>query len=371
MGTAAWTNWRAFEAGEIERENADDELHSDKEFIGKAGTFGPYTLTPVARGDLGSELFPALILHLGLHTSLMPEIIVDGKLAPTRTDAYHGGILSDEIAALVSLELGTRLRFAGTRSLSGIHRGDDPSQGPYLLDVPRTARPGSAGREILPRCLSRSADLNDLDLTIKFSSIDEKHQVPLVRAARSYADAIWWANQDPNQAWLQLVTALEIAAKTEQSTVLSPEDAIAELDPDLWMLLKDLDDAVRASIAKRLAPQHRITRTFLDFVVAFAPGPPAVRNTWNELDWSAMREHARIIYRHRSKALHEGTPFPLPMLAQEPSQDPHGTPAEVPDGLNSGGAGAVWMADQYPMTLSMFEYIVRGVLLNWWRKLMP
>lgn len=367
MGTAAWTNWGAFNAGDREREFAEDELHSDSQFLGGPKTFGPYSLSIIFRDHQRADVCPAVILRAGVHTSLTPEVIVDGELTETDTKGYHGGILSDEIAALISLELGVRLRFAGTRLLSGIHHGGERAGGPYLFDVPRATRPGTPDREILPNCLTREPNLDNLDLTIRFSTVKEKDQVQLIRAARSYADAIWWANEDPNQAWLQLVTAIEIVAKSQQSGSYVPEEVIEELDPALWALLKDLDDNVRSKLAKMLAPQHRITQTFIDFVAKFAPDPPPVRSTWDELDWSNMEEHARVIYRHRSKALHEGTPFPLPMLREAPAVDGNGTPAEIPGGLNSGGAGGVWMADQYPMTLSMFEYITRGAILKWWQ----
>jgi hypothetical protein len=371
MGTAAWTNWQAFEAGAQEREHVEDELHSDTGFRGSPKIFGPYTLSIIFRHHQRADVCPALILRSGLHASLTPDILVDGQLVETNTKGYHGGILSDEIAALVALELGVRLRFAGTRLMSGIHHNDEPAGGPYLFDVPRATRPGTPDREILPNSLVRDANLDNLDLTTKFATVREEDQVQIIRAARSYADATWWANEDPNQAWLQLVTALEIAAKAQQSGSYDPQEVIEELDPELWSLLKDLNEDLRAKLAKRLAPQHRVTRTFIDFVTSFAPDPPRVRSAWDALDWSKIGQHARVIYKHRSKALHEGTPFPLPMLRPEPTTDENGTPAEVPGGLNSGGAGGVWMADQYPMTLSMFEYITRGALLRWWRTLTP
>lgn len=367
MGTAAWINWQAFDAGQKEREYAEDEFHSDTRFVGSPKTFGPYTLSIILREHQRADVCPALILRAGLHASLNPEILVDGELVGTNTKGYYGGTLSDEIAALVSLEFGVRLRFAGTRLLSGIHDDDERFTAPYLFDVPQEPRPGKPDREILPNSLERDANLNDLDLTLKFSSVPERDQVQLIRAARSYSQALWWANEDPNQAWLQLVTALEIAAKNQQSGSYSPQRVIEELDPELWTLLEALDHGARSKLTEKLAPQHRLTRTFIDFVTAFAPDPPAVRSSLGELDWGRMRDHARVIYRHRSKALHEGTPFPLPMLCPKPTIDKNGAPAEVPGGLNSGGAGGVWMADQYPMTLSMFEYITRGALLKWWR----
>lgn len=46
--------------------------------------------------------------------------------------------------------------------------------------------------------------------------MEETAQIELVRAARAYATGLWWSNEDQNQAWLQLVTAVEIAANHRQ-----------------------------------------------------------------------------------------------------------------------------------------------------------
>jgi hypothetical protein len=83
-----------------------------------------------------------------------------------------------------------------------------------------------------------------------------------------------------------------------------------------------------------------------------------------------MRKHAGVIYGHRSKALHTGKPFPMPML--EPPRRAGDQPLpEVPLGMSSGGLGGIWMAAETPMLLATFEHIARGALLKWWDELVP
>jgi hypothetical protein len=365
LGTDAWRNWRAFNDGHRELENFDDELQSDVRFLGGTVSVGPYGLSTVFRepGVVG----PAVIVHGGVHANLLPEIIIDGKLAKTNATAYHGGTMTDEIAALISLELGVRVRMAGTLRLSGIHDDDGPRE-PIYFEVPRLAQPGRTNREMLPQARARRADLSTLSRLASFPTLDEEEQVELVRAARSYATALWWANEDPNQAWLQLVTAVETAATGQQVTLVDPLTLIEDTWPELWAALQPADEATKMRVADLIAPQMKATRKFMDFVNAYAPPPPDERPDFDTLDWKDMRKHARTIYGHRSTALHGGKPFPMPMLVA-PRPEESGAMQEVPGGLNAGGLGGVWMAAETPMLLSTFEYIARGALLRWWDEL--
>lgn len=363
MGTHAWTNWREFDPGAEAVEDADDELHSDRQFTGLPAPFGPYSLTPVMRRQ--SSVGEAVILHEAIHTNLIPEIVVNGKLARPDSSAYHGGTMGDEIAALVSLELGVRLRFAGIRQTSGIRYPDEVPRPPIAFEVPRLVRPGAPDREVLPRVMQRSASLDRLTLLSSFPALDERAQAELVRAARSYADAIWWANEDPNQAWLQLVTAIETAAKCRQTVSASSAELVEELWPDLWEAMGPADDATKAAMSEFVAPQMKAKRTFLDFLSECAPAPPELRPEYTELDWDRMRKHAATIYTHRSDALHGAKPFPAPML-DIPRIEQTGAIQESPDGLNAGALGGIWDAKETPMLLSTFEYIARGALLHWW-----
>jgi hypothetical protein len=369
MGTDAWRNWNAFNDEKPESENADDELYSDRHFVGGPSIHGPYALAAIVRDRPVTQpaVRPAVRLHVGLHENLTPDVVIDGELVPANSDAYHGGTASDEIAALVSLILGVRLRVAGTARLSGIHRHGEAHQ-PIYLEVAPLAHPGRLGREYIPATLTRPADLRQLDRLNSFPDLNENAQVELVRAARSYATGVWWSNEDQNQAWLQLVTAIEIAANYRQSVQATPQELVEDLWPELWAALQPADDAVRAEVSQRIAHQIRATRKFVDFLTECRPEPADLRPPHEELDWTKMAKHAKLIYGHRSAALHGGKPFPLPMLEQ-PRNEANGAIQEVPWGLNTGGLGGVWDAKEAPMLLSTFEHIARGSLLNWWDEL--
>lgn len=369
MGTHAWTNWNAHAAGYVEVERMEDDLYSDRYFAGGPTGHGPYSLSTVVgfEQEVTSSVRLALKLMSGAHADLAPRLVVDGELAPSDSKSYHGGTPGDEIAALVALTLGVRLRAAGTSRLSGFHeRG--VVRPPILLEVPALATPGRHGKEFIPAAMSRAADLGLLERLSGFPRISEEDQVELVRAARSYASGLWWSNEDQNQSWLYLVTAVEIAANQRQKVAASPEELIKSLWPELWTVLGPVEDTQRAMVSKMLAPQIRATKKFVDFLAECAPVPPSVRPTHGSLEWTEMRQHARRVYAHRSNALHGGKPFPLPMLEQ-PRTEANGAVQEVPYGLSSSGLGGSWMAEEAPMLLSTFEYIARGALLRWWDEL--
>ncbi|MFV9452759.1 hypothetical protein ACNJ7E_04715 [Rhodococcus sp. NM-2] len=364
MGTVAWKNWVAFNDGNPLIETYEDELHSDVSFFGGPISFGPHRLSTVLRRNTQAHVGPAIIVEGDLHADLIPEVVVDGELAPSDSKGYHGGTIGDEIAALISLELGVRIRFAGMRRSTGIQGSGLP---PFYMDVPRLARPGQPDREVLPHVVSRSTDLSGVSLLGSLPALDEDLQVELVRAARAYSQGIWWANEDPNQAWLQLVTAVEIAAGFRQKVADEPSALIEELWPELWTAIEPAEDSVRKKVSKLLAPQVRATRKFIDFLEKYSPARPDPEPQFDKLDWRQMRKHAQVVYRHRSKALHDGKPFPMPML-EVPRIDESGVLQETPSGLSAGGLGGVWLAEETPMLLSTFEYIVRGSLLRWWEE---
>jgi hypothetical protein len=367
VATQAWLNWRGFNDRQPESENFDDELQSDQIVVGGQVEVGPIRLTPVVRepGNVG----PAVILTCGIHANLAPEIVVDNQLAPSDSKGYHGGTIGDEIAALISLELGVRVRSAGTVRLSGIGRQGQRKSSGVHFEVPRLARPGRPGSEILPRVLSRTADLNSLVRLPQVSRISSSAHVELARAARAYATGLWWANEDPNQAWLQLVTAVEIASKQRQLSATSYSELLRERWGELWTSVETLDSDVQKAIAERVAPPMQATKTFIDFLTQYAPAPPDERPSFSMVDWSKMRGHVDRIYKYRSTLLHGGKPFPPPML-EVPRMDENGVHQEAPWGLNMGGYGGVWDQAETPMLLATFEHIVRGALLRWWGELL-
>ena len=121
-------------------------------------------------------------------------------------------------------------------------------------------------------------------------------------------------------------------------------------------------------------------KRFSDFLVAHDPGPPPERAPWTSIDWSDLRALVMDVYDRRSRALHNGRPFPEPML-RSPRWESNiklflirwiqriteviGT-ANLPDGIVTFAHDATSSNDEIPMLLWVFEHLVRGALTDWW-----
>jgi hypothetical protein len=87
-------------------------------------------------------------------------------------------------------------------------------------------------------------------------------------------------------------------------------------------------------------------------------------------DREEMRNSLRTIYNHRSRALHDGIPFPPAM--RDPVMYVGGVsaiPSERPSFISAHQGGGTWLAKDAPMFLHTFEYIARGAILNWFSTL--
>jgi hypothetical protein len=184
-----------------------------------------------------------------------------------------------------------------------------------------------------------------------------------------FQQALWYADADAQIAWLLLVGAVEAAAETWTPPSVTALERLRLAWPELEAVLERGDPVVAEQSAKMLAGQVRVTRRFLAFLGTFLPPPPDERPTeaWR-LDWGDMEDKLRTIYRHRSKALHAGVPFPLPMC-QAPREEPDGGWEELPSGLATHVGDAVWPVASTPMLLHVFAHIVAGALCGWWRTL--
>jgi hypothetical protein len=294
-------------------------------------------------------------------------------MSKTLAATYHGGTASDEIAALLSLCLGVRLKAGNHTRL--FQPDKDPRGAPWSFreyGLPDPLVPRSTLGPTIPR-LRRELDLDEAPaLLYRFPELAPSDSVVLVRAARLYQEGVWISESEPALAWLMLVAAVEAGAQQwGRRERLTPRERIRRATPALDDLLAQIDGDIADAIAGMLAGIMKATQKFVDFCTTFMPSPPDHRPPerfqllWEE---SELREALRLMYNYRSRALHDGTPFPWPMSWQPGLFGEENTERPF---SSSGGRGGIWRAEDIPLTLHAFEHIARNVLLNWWASLLP
>jgi len=204
-----------------------------------------------------------------------------------------------------------------------------------------------------------------------FSSLSPNLAIGLVRAARLYQDALWLSESEPNLSWLMLVSSVETVANLWRSANDLPQERLKASRPEL---AKYLEATGGPELCERLATEFAdsmgATKKFVEFLLEYLPRPPEKRPpAWGQVSWSRddMRTAFTRIYRHRSIALHTGTPFPWPMCQPPGKFDPSWEAVEErPIAIAISAYGGTWSAKDLPMMLHTFEYITRHALNSWW-----
>ncbi len=215
-------------------------------------------------------------------------------------------------------------------------------------------------------------DLEPLSLLPKLKPDDT---IALVRAARLYQDALWISESEPSLSWIMLVSSIETAANHWSKMDDSPIERLRNFKPALVDLLENgCEEGISSQVAELIAESIGSTKKFIDFVINFLPPQPAFRpSEFFQHSWEVqrMKRSMGIIYGYRSKALHDGRPFPAPMCDPPFRHPDWEAPAEKPFGVAASSKGGTWLSKDTPMLLHTFEYIVRNSLLNWWRSMIP
>ncbi len=288
-----------------------------------------------------------------------------------RPSLYHGGALSDEVAALAALAIGARVE-AGptTRQFStGDSRGRPIAYAGHQPPI----LPRGDGRVRLPG-MQGSRFLGDLQWLGDWVDRDPRDEIALIRSARLYQEALWICDAEPELAWLLLVSAVETVADRWHSVKVSKVDRLRDAKPRVVQLLEENCPSILAGIADELADSVGSTRKFVEFALHFLPPAPTIRPPEGfQIEWEpvAFAKMLRTIYNYRSKALHTGVPFPAPMCEAPINVSPALGICERPLGLATSTMSAVWLQKDTPMLLHIFAYVTREALKAWWSALKP
>lgn len=377
VGTPAYANWRAFLEEKPSLGAYEHLMYSDARLTGavKDG-LEPYRFFNLVPLEMRKGWVRAAVaLRVSLHADFQTPSPSRGE--KTKPPLYHGGGMVDELAALASLKCGVRFRIAGLTRLFEI--GGDP-QGKLTasLNLPEPPLLISATRNVgglsVPGFILDSATGEHSMMPIKeiktFATLSPEQAMDLVRAARLYQDALWVVESEPNLSWLMLVAAVETAANSFYATEEQPIERLRASRPEL---IESLEKAGGKELATKVANEFAnsigATRKFVDFLMKFCPAPPEQRPFEHyQIEWTPnnLKKVFRQVYGYRSRALHEGIPFPAPMC--EPPILPSSYVAEEKS-LGAGIGFNAWQAKDIPMLFHIFEYIARNALNAWWAEI--
>ncbi|MFI7026283.1 hypothetical protein ACIBMZ_26565 [Micromonospora sp. NPDC049900] len=364
-GPWGWENARAKLAGSPVTGALEIPCYTDRFDVSVERSEGPYTVvSTVEDTEAWDRVYGSarlgLIVRIEQHLPRSSEYYVDFTWEQGERDVSHGGDAGQELAALISLLLGIRLRAAGiSRSFdfsSGNPFGDlhDPGTAPHI--------PQTTSRPMLPYLehAGRTVDVERLSLLGSYAKLSMRQSRALVRAARSYQEAVWIANTDPRQAWLRLVTAAEAIAQFTQDD--PPLVRLRSLHPDIADWVASINDETLAGRVTELLVDHqKVIAKFLKFFDEFKPPPPNRRPVGgsDRMKWTELPQYLKAVYSARSKDLHVGTPVPQAMCRPPFVSERAGIASEM-----------IWPASTLEcprtMSLQMFEYLVRGSVINWW-----
>jgi hypothetical protein len=279
------------------------------------------------------------------------------RRAKTQIDAYHGGWVDEELAALLSLALGVRCWSGGPIRFWWSAEDDLGKPNTFYHRPPAISRPRHT---IVPHIARDRVRLYDCRTLLEgYPTLGPSQATALVRAARQYQLAVWSVDDDANLAWLQLVGALEAAAALQPVRGTSLE-LIDELWPELADLLRQADLDGAEDVVNGLADLVRATKKIRQLVKRYKPSPLHARPPEHEqVKWSSLTDRVTRIYKLRSSTLHKGVPMPGPHL--EPPK-PSGDPLPERPGATHGIGDAVWVDEDMPMYFHVFAHVVREVL---------
>ena len=360
-------------------------MYTDACFFGEFEiTLEPYrffNLLPTERRK--GRVRATVALRVSLHADFQTPSLSRGET--TDRALYHGGGMEDELAALASLKCGVRFRIGGLIREFDVE--DDPKgrlraygnlpEPPLLISDTRNVGGFSSSGFVLDSATGEHS-IMPIEKIKTFATLPAEKAIDLVRAARLYQNALWIVESEPNLAWLMLVAAVETAANSFYSADEPPLEEIKafRLDrlrasrPEFFKYLENTGgEELATKVANEFVDSTGVTKKFVDFLTKFCPDPPEQRPfDYFQVEWTEnnLKKVFGRVYDYRSKAVHEGIPFPAPMC--QPPILPSSYVAEEKS-LGAGVGPHMWQEKDIPILFHTFEYIARNALNAWWTKI--
>ncbi|WP_444928604.1 hypothetical protein ACJJIF_12080 [Microbulbifer sp. SSSA002] len=369
-GVLSYWNMKEFSPDAKPNSISEFPLYSDAHITGELNDEkGPYKFLNMISGTNGpGSINDAITLRMFWYIDDQSSYGVK-----TDTSKYHGGWVTDEIAALASLKLGIRVK-AGAVTRSYDAYSDDEFGRPRSTREKKPEINIGIRGAVLPSVV-KTVNISELGDLYSLHYLDEEQYIALVRASRMYQDALWIAESEPELAWLMLISSLETAANQWSSEQDTPVERLKASKPALAEMLFDSGgDVLVEKVANEIIHSLGATTKFIKFCLEFMPDEPEKRPPeWMRVKWTktGYREILGKLYGYRSSALHGGTPFPAPLCSPPDSISKEEYPTEKGSlGLAAHTLGASWKAEDLPISMDTFHYFANGVLNKWWSSLL-
>jgi hypothetical protein len=357
-------NWQAFNEGLPWLASAEYPFFTDAWVTGEIN-LGPYSFMNTVAASMNRAIKPGIVLRYAMHREWdYPDF------RHTDVATYHGGSAPEELAALASLCLGVRFR-AG-RSTRRFEPRGDPKGHPEEIGDQIEPYFKCSTPPMIPGATSGQHAIEGVRLLPTLLTMSATKVNALIRAARLYQDALWLCESEPELSWLLLVSATESAAHEWHKEAEEITERLKSSKPDLFKYLEGhSDQTLLMRIANEFADTLGSTQKFVKFCLTHMPVAPSVRPAkWAQFAWSKnkLREALSKVYEYRSRALHDGRPFPAPMCTPPGCLQGWEAPSETMTSIGTHQNGSTWLKKDVPFHLHIFEYIARSAILDWWRR---
>ena len=310
------------------------EVIADAHIVGEC-TYGPYYFTvwepPKSEGEERK-----LCLRV-------PHKVGFWGDESNRGSFYHGGGIADELVALASLFFRRRFKLGPI-----VRINDEPryitKDGQRFIDSP---------------LISGSSNLQELSNWLKLvERLNSKYHQKFILAVRFYHQALLLIEEQPDLAYLNLVSAIESLC---QDTDIG-EVRLSELDEGLAKLVNSIENEnLRNKIEQAILKRERFhKRKFVTFILNHMEesfwteeGRPEVGRIRPE----DLPDILKRIYDQRSRTLHNGEPFP-PTVFSPPTYYEE----EIPFSLSVTHMGRKWERKEFIPHPHFFERLVNHVL---------